>query len=83
MASAEEDVHLLADGRKAVDGEVEVRAASATRLAMSPLRGSIRVLEGISPSRRPSARFARAEGVGLAEAKGRAAKRSPEPERMP
>jgi len=37
----------------------------------------------ISPGRRPSARFARAEGVGLAEAKGRAAKRSQEPERMP
>ena len=34
------------------------------------------------PARRPSARFARAEGVGLAEAKGRAAKRSQEPERL-
>ncbi|MBQ6915853.1 MAG: helix-turn-helix domain-containing protein [Kiritimatiellae bacterium] len=34
-----------------------------------------------SPSLRDSQRFTRAEGVGLAEAEGRAAKRSQEPER--
>ena len=34
-----------------------------------------------SPSLQDSQRFARAEGVGLAEAEGRAAKRSQEPER--
>ena len=38
--------HLLADGRETADGPVEVRAANATRLAMSPRCGSIRVRIG-------------------------------------
>ena len=48
MASAEEDVHLLADGRKAVDGEVEVRAVLEGGDGLARLGAEILELLGLS-----------------------------------